>query len=234
MGLLDTAINAGLGLLGEKPKVPQFKPVDVGKETGKSITENTQNLPALAEFASKFNELSADQMLAALEKMLPGYANLRDKGTANITAMLGGEVPKDVENRLARKAAERGVTLGTSGSGMAENDFLRNFGLTSLQLTQQGLDSASRWMNESAARTPTFDMASAFLPIQARVGLRAAENQFSFQRNWLANQISAMPSPTESAWANAVTSDIGILSSAAGSAVGGAAGAGGGGGGGGL
>lgn len=229
MGLLDTAISSGLGLYGDKPSVPKFKPIDIGKETAASITENTQNLPAVAEFAEKFNELSADQMLAALERMLPGYAGLRDAGTANIASLLRGEVPADVESRLSRKAAERGVTLGTAGSGMAESDFLRNFGLTSLQLTQQGLDSASRWMGEAASRTPVFNMGQAFVPIGTRIGLRAAEQQMGWQRDWLAQQIKAMPSPEQQAWSNAIASESSMLSSAAGSVVGGAAGGGGGG-----
>lgn len=180
-------------LLSSKPKVPKFKPLDFGKETATSLAEYQANLPAAAEFASKFNELSGDQMLAALEKMLPGYAKLRDTGTSLIQSQMRGEVPQDVQNRLERQAAERGVTIGGAGSGLAGNDYLRNFGLTSLQLTQQGLNSAAQWMNQAASKTPVFNMSNAFIPIQQRIGIRQQENESQWQRNWLKNQISAVP-----------------------------------------
>lgn len=181
--------------LKDKPKVPKFKLVDIGTEQETAIQENIELLPSLNAFALEFNKMSADQMLTQLERMLPGYGQLLSQGTQNIQSMLRGEVPTDVENQLERKAAERGVSLGYGGgSGFGQNQFLRNFGLTSLQLTQQGLNSAMQWINQAAARTPVFNMASAFLPIEQRVALRAQENQFQFNRDWLKAKVKAIPS----------------------------------------
>lgn len=181
--------------LKKKPSVPVFKKVDIGAEQETGVREMEELLPSLAAFAEQFNQFSSEQMMAQLERMLPGYAQLLAQGTENIQAMMRGEVPDDVQDQLERQAAERGVTLGYGGgSGFGQNQFLRNFGLTSLQLTQQGLNSAMNWMNQAASRAPVFNMASAFLPIDQRVALRAQENQFQFQRDWLKAKVKAIPS----------------------------------------
>lgn len=186
-------------LLADKPKVPKFTPVDIGAEQEAAVREQRELLPSLSEFASEFNRLSAEQMLSQLERMMPGYGALLSRGTQTVGSLLRGEVPEDVENRLERMSAERGVSIGTSGSGFGENQFLRNLGLTSLNLIQQGLDSASRWMSLGAASAPTFNMASAFLPIGQRIALRGQESQFKFGRDWMRNQIAAIPSGAEAA-----------------------------------
>lgn len=218
--------------LSDKPKVPEFKTVDFGQESADMLRENQANLPAAAQFAEKFNRLSSDQLNAALERMLPGYAGLRDKTTSNISSMLRGELPSDVENLINRQAAERGVSTGTSGSGFSEAGAVRNLGLTSLNLIQQGLDSAARWIESTASRTPVYNMANAFVPIQQRVNLRAQENQFKFQRDWLKNQIAAVPWGIEG-WAINLADRIEsigyqVVSSYAGGGMGGGGGGGGG------
>lgn len=223
--------------LSDKPKVPKFKPIDIGKETTAAATENLAALPSVSEFASEFNRLSGNQLRDALEQMLPGYGSLRDDITQQIKSYMRGEVPADVENLLQRRAAERGIALGGAGSEFNENQFLRNLGLTSLELTQRGLDSASRWIAQNAAMTPVYNMNQAFLPIQDRIGLRERENQFAWQRNWLKNQISAVPWGWQAAVINIADNvqAIGhsVLSAYAGGAVGGGGGMGGMGGGGG-
>jgi hypothetical protein len=219
--------------LSDKPKVPVFNPLDIGKETTDAAKENLAALPSVAEFAQKFNELSGDQLRDALEGMLPGYSDLSSAITQQIKSYMRGEVPKDVENLLQRRAAERGISIGGQGSEFNENQFLRNLGLTSLQLTQQGLDAASRWIGQNASMTPVYNMNQAFLPIQNRIALREQEKQFSWQRNWLKNQIAAVPWGVEG-WAINLADrveSIGyqVVSSYAGMATGGGMGGGGGG-----
>jgi hypothetical protein len=223
--------------LSDKPKVPKFERVDIGKETKTAAEENLAALPSVAAFAEKFNQLSGQQLRDQLEGMLPGYSNLSAAITKQIQSYMRGEVPSDVENLLQRRAAERGISIGGQGSEFNENQFLRNLGLTSLQLTQQGLDSASRWIAQNASMTPVYNMNQAFLPIQDRIGLKERENQFAWKRNWLKNQIAAVPWGVEG-WAINLADRIEsigyqVVSSYAGMATGGGMGGGGGGGGGG-
>lgn len=195
----------------DKLKIPKFNTVDVGAETKAAFAENLANLPTVSEFAKQFNEMSTEQMTAALEKMMPGYMKLRDQTTANITSMAKGEVPAGVQNLLARKAAERGITLGTSGSEFQAYDELRNLGLTSLDLTQRGLDAATRWIDSTASKTPVFNMATAFLPIDQRVNLKYQENVMKFQRDLMKAKVDAIPWGWKAVLgnvANAATDDI--------------------------
>ena len=224
-------------LLTKKPKVPQFKPIDFGDIQSQAAQDYTNLLPALQPLAEKFNTLAGTEMEKALERSLPGYRNLVNMGTSNIQSYLRGEVPEDVQANLERQAAEKGVALGTSGSQFGKFDTLRNLGLTSLALSEKGLDAASRWIDSAASRTPTFNFSSMFISPTQRVGIREAEAQFQWQRNWLANKVSAIPSGWRAALitlANNVE-QIGrsVLSSYAGGAMGGMGGMGGGGGGGG-
>lgn len=205
---------AGAGwfsVISDKPKIPKFQTVDIGAETASSVAENLANLPKVAELAKRYNEMSAEQLTAAMEKMMPGYTALRDNTTASITSMSKGEVPKDVEELLARKAAERGITLGTSGSQFQSYDELRNLGLTSLDMINRGLDSAMRWIDSTAQRTPVYNMSSSFLPIEQRVNLRFQENQFKYQRDLLAAKVKAIPWGWKAVVgnvSNAVTDDL--------------------------
>lgn len=225
-------------LLTHPPKVPKFNKVDFGKETEQMVAENTKNLPQVAAFAEEFNQLSSEQLQSALERMMPGYSSILKKGTQQVESLQRGEIPRDVENLLERRAAERGVTLGYgAGSDFGQNSLLRNLGLTSLDLTQKGMDSAMRWLGMAKSTTPVFNMASAFVPITQRVGIRAAENQFQFQRDWLKAQIDAIPTGAEAALItladNIEAIGRSVLTSYAGGAIGGMGGMGGGGGGGG-
>lgn len=198
-------------VISDKPKIPKFKTVNVGDETAASVAENIANLPKVSELAKQYNEMSAEQLNAALEKMIPGYTKLRDQTTSDIQSMVSGEVPKDVENLLARKAAERGITMGTSGSQFQAYDELRNLGLTSLDMINRGLDSAMKWIDLTARHTPTFNMSSAFLPIEQRVNLRFQENQFTWQRDLLAAKVKAIPWGWKAVVgnvSNAVTDDL--------------------------
>jgi hypothetical protein len=54
------------------------------------------------------------------------------KTGTNLRSMLAGELPEDVRNMLAQRAAEIGVASGTSGSEFNNYRSLRDLGLTSL------------------------------------------------------------------------------------------------------
>lgn len=223
-------------LLTKKPSVPQFKPVDFGALESEAAADWTKLLPQIQPLAEKFNQMSIEDMNKALEQATPGFGAIRDQGTQNILALERGQLPPDVQAQLERTAAERGVALGTSGAQFSEFDAVRNLGLTSLQLSQSGLSAAQSWMAQAAARTPTFNYGSLFINPTQRVGIREAEAQFQWQRDWLSNKIKAIPSGWRAALitlANNVE-QIGrsVLSSYAGGMVGGGGGMGGGGGGG--
>lgn len=69
---------------------------------------------------------------------LPGYQQSLANVGGNIQALTAGQVPQDVQNRIATAAAERGVATGSPGSPNANASYLQSLGLTSLGLEQQG------------------------------------------------------------------------------------------------
>lgn len=176
-------VGGGGDVFGTKPKVPGA--IDYTKDLNEAITTNKNLLPELSAFA----KLSTAEMANVLEIAFPGYKGIRDTAGKGIASMLRGEVPADVQRELEQKAAERGQSLGYGGSQFGENQFLRNFGLTSLQMVQQGLDSANKWINQ--AQNLSFDFSKFFLGKEDAM----RRTEFNWQRDWLAAQVKAAPNP---------------------------------------
>lgn len=218
-------------LLSDKPKVPRYPRVDIEKEQQDAISGNIDSLPILQKLAAQTNEFNASQIETQLERAIPGYRNLVNQGTENVSSMLSGELPEDVSRLLKQRAAEAGVALGTSGSQFNKYDELRNLGLTSLDLTQRGLDAANRWIASAQSRSPVMDVTSMFVTPQQRIQTKLSENANIFQRNWLKAKVDAIPEGWEAALItladNIEEMGSSVLSMYAGGAMGGGGGGGG-------
>jgi len=194
---------AGELLRGDmKPDVPNFVPVDTTAEQLAAILGNLSNLPELSRLGARTNTALADQTNAILEKILPGYQNLLAKGTETLQSQLSGQLPKDVEEYIKRSAAEMGVSSGTSGSEFNKFGALRNLGLTSLDVTNKALDSASRWIAGAASRSPRFDFTSMFVSPAQRIATTQWNTTMQWNRDWLQNQIDVLPDAWQRALAN--------------------------------
>lgn len=163
-------------LYGSKPRNAPH--IDYASELQGIVQSNIELLPSLQQLGL----LSTDALTAMLERALPGFTNLRDTTTGILSDKLEGKIPRDVEQLLERNAAERGVTLGTSGSQFKEFDTLRNLGLTSLAIQNEGLSQTSSWLNQN--RGNTFDF-SKFL-----LGKEDAEKQAEF--NWNVDRMNEL------------------------------------------
>lgn len=185
----------------QRPEVPKWDPVSPSQQAGVAIAGNLKNFDEAAQLGARTNEELITQHLAALERLMPGFSGLNQQITSNIASQARGELPQDVENFIGRKAAEMGITTGTSGSQFNKYGQLRNLGITSLQMTDQALSSAQRWMQTVTSGAPRFSFASMFISpeLQVEATFRNRENQW--QRQWLKNQIDVMPGPVEEAFA---------------------------------
>lgn len=179
--------------LREEPKIPKFKPINIESEQTKAVAANAATLPASEALASRVNTFNQSEYQRMLESALPGYANIQSRISKNIQSQLAGEIPEDVSMAVQRNAASQSFYGGFSGSGMAKNLTARDLGLTSLSLTQQGLDSAARWM--STAKAPQFDVTSMFISPQERLQFQAGERDSKFQRDYVSNITKAQYSP---------------------------------------
>lgn len=198
---MASGIATLLGFRGQKPKVPKWLDVDPTEEQRLATEGNLENLTALTELGGRTSEALAAQWLAAMEKASPGFGATNQKLLENIQRMASGELPRDVENLVNRRAAEAGVVSGTSGSDFDKYRSLRNLGLTSLDVSGKALDSFSRWMASVGAGVPQFNFASMFVTPQQRIQSTFANRENKFNRDWIANQIKALPSNEEMAYA---------------------------------
>lgn len=133
-GLISAAGSIGGALLG-KSKAPQAAPpIDLGAEQKKAIANNISNQDDIESLIARANTFNQDQNISLMEKAMPGYGELSKKFTKQANELLTNpyELPADVEQNIARLAAERGISAGTKGEF---NDFslLRDFGINSLQ-----------------------------------------------------------------------------------------------------
>lgn len=183
MGLLSD-------LFGKKPKVPSFNEIIPEEQQKKAIAGNIAALPGAQDLASKVDLFNQDQLEKMLERSLPGASG---QIRSNISKMLAGELPEGVLSNLRQSAAERGVSQGTIGSGFQLGRELGSQLRLSLQLTEAGLDSATRWLQVSSA--PLFDVTSTFFSPQERVNIATNERNSRMQRDWLAAKIEASPDP---------------------------------------
>lgn len=76
---------------------------------------------------------------ADLKKVIPDLDQLNTALGANIYSKLKGELPQDVQNLIRDKAAAAAVGGGMPGAGLYGNRTARDLGLTSLDLTKQGV-----------------------------------------------------------------------------------------------
>jgi hypothetical protein len=190
----------------------------------RTIAGNLLNAQGAFQLADLANTFSTEQLLKSLEAMLPGFGQMRDQITSVLGGKLRGEVPRDVQNLIERNAAERGITLGTSGSQLAAFDELRNLGLTSLGIQNEGLNQAAQWIR-SMPQAPKMDFTAMFFTPQQRLNYEFQQAQANKPIEWLNNQIDALPSNIERAAAGfldwAATTGTSIMSMGLGGMMGG-------------
>ena len=175
--------------------------VNVTEEQRKAIEGNKAILPELTQLAEGVNEANADQFIAMMNRLIPGWSNLNNTITGNIASMARGELPQDVQNMIGRQAAEMGISTGTSGSDFDKYRSLRNLGLTSLQATDRALYSASRWMAQLSAGAPRFDFTGMFQSPAMRIQTQMWNEENRWNVAWLETQLKAQPSNAEQAYA---------------------------------
>lgn len=128
-------------VFGTKPKVAGYTETDLTTEAGRAARGNLENMP---------------DIMALLEKILPGYGEMLKQGGTNTLSLLRGELPEDVQSAVKRNAAFKSLMGGYGGSDMSRALEARDFGRTSLDLMQMGENSAQKWMGMSQGSVKPF------------------------------------------------------------------------------
>ena len=181
------------GILKQKPKVPAFVKTDAAAEQTKAIGANQAALPVASKLAREASEENQATLLANLRAAIPDYDVFMQQGGKNISSMLRGELPEDVAAAVERRGAAKALGGGYAGSDASRKLVSRDLGLTSLQLTQQGLDSAMKWMANAkqVSVAPIMDVTSMFINPAQQIAVTQYNNEGQFQRDYRANQLKA-------------------------------------------
>lgn len=118
---IGAVLGGALGLFSGKQKAPPqavYQAVDVQEEQRRAIAGNLANFDAAATLAAKGNTFSQSEAARLLEQAIPGFGALQKRLLASVDADLNSQatLPADVQDQIARFAAEKGITRGTSGN----------------------------------------------------------------------------------------------------------------------
>jgi hypothetical protein len=215
-------LGFGLDTIGSiiagKPDIPAWNAIDLGQQQTKAISENQGSLPALETLAGQTNTFNIDQMQKMLQSVIPGYKDLVSGVTGNIQSMVGGKIPKDVQDAIQSSGAARSLTGGFGGSGLSGNLVARDLGLTSLDLTGKGDSAAQSWISSMAqVNSPgMFNMSSMFVSPQQQFQDTMENQTAQFQRDYASNMNDYQHS-LGVAGAQDLSDTMGTISKAAGS-----------------
>jgi len=214
-----SAVGSLLGGLfgGKKPKVPELKPIDFAAEQKQAIQQNIASLESATDLATKTTAAEQSQLEAQLRRAIPGYDQLIQQAGKNIGSALRGEVSQDVASQLQRSSAGRALSGGYgAGSGVGRNLAARDFGLTSMQIQNQGLAQAQNFIQQQRTfgMAQPFSVSSMFITPSQRIGALQEQQSRMYGRDLTAAQVAAAPSPMAQAAQTAFTNFGGTVGGA--------------------
>jgi hypothetical protein len=163
------------------------------EEQQKALQANLAAMGPSEELAARVNAFSQEELTKALRAAIPGYDQIVSNVGTSLASQTRGEIPIDVQRAIERSSAARALGGGFAGSGASRALTARDLGLTSYQITQQGLDSATRWIAQArtSAVAPQMDVTSMFITPQQQYAVTSEQRAAQFQRQMLQNQLNA-------------------------------------------
>ena len=216
-------------MLKEQPEIPEFNPINTQDELVKAAQANKGALGSIQELAKESDKFSQEQLMARLREIVPDADKLLKNISKNIDSQVRGEIPDDVSAAVSRDSASRAFAGGYSGSQRAGALRTRDLGLTSLDMTQRGMDNATRWLQvaRSTLSAPQFDVTSMFISPEQQIKNTWMNTEASMNNQWMKNQQEAEGS-MGTIWGNALNQADSFIQQIAVSAAGSLGGGGGG------
>ena len=139
-------------IFGQKPQVAGFQDVILGDEQIKALLADLKGFPQI----EKLGNLWQNYMLAGIEHAVPGFGSILSGMTGTTEEelkqagqLMQGIMPADVIAKTFSTGAMQNLLSGAGASPMAAANQARNFGLTSLDLMNQGANllgnASQRW-----------------------------------------------------------------------------------------
>ncbi len=185
-------------LFGKNVQLPEWQQLDLGTEQKKAISGNVASLPAAEALTTSANTFSIDEINRMLSSTIPGYSGIASDVSKNISSWLKGVIPTDEADRIQNLTASRTMGRGTAGSGMANAELGRNYGLSTLDLVSKGITSAQSWISQMASiyEPAMMNVSSMFVTPTQQATFDTNERDTKWQYDYLAAQMQAMPDAT--------------------------------------
>lgn len=213
------AVVGGIGgLLAGGAKAPQqatYTPVDPAAVQKQAISGNVQNMAAAQQVASQANAFNQQQATDLLEKAMPGFKATQSKLMTQINEDLANQnnLPKDVQDQIARFAAEKGVTRGTSGNFNGFN-LVKDFGFNLIDWRNASRARALNTLSTVYGMTPRVNPMSPMAMMvdpNTAIGVQTQNNQMAFNANQAGFNAQAAASNYNSMMMLGAMSNIGSM-----------------------
>ena len=170
-------------MMKKGPKIPTYKKVDQTKEQQDGIAANLASFDQAKQLADQTTAADQDRLESILSRTMPNYKQMLSGAGSAVQNMISGKLATEDQAMYMRQSAERGGSLGISGSGAGRNLTARDLGLSSLQMTQAGLgafNQLSSNVRQNYTVNPMSTSAMYVSPSQ-RISNAIQENQFAHQ-----------------------------------------------------
>jgi hypothetical protein len=226
--LIGGVVGGAAGLLASgKQKAPgqaAFTPVSIQEEQQRAIGANLSNFDSAATLASKANTFSQSESQRLLEQAIPGISAVQKRLMSEVNKDLDAQtsMPRDVQDQIAKFAAEKGVTRGTSGNFNAFN-LVKDFGFNLIDWQQASRARALNTLSTVYGMAPRVNimspMASMVDPNTA-IGVAQRNNGQVFDSNQASMNAQAAASNYNQSQLSGVLQAVGsVIGSYAGSQV---------------
>ena len=140
--------------LFSKPKLQYAGELDVGNVMGDTFALNRRYLDDASSLSSQISERTQKQALDLMEQAMPGISKVRGMLMNQLQQDLSTTgLPKEVEENLARKAAEMGISRGTAGD-FNKFSALRDLGIEHTKMVQFRRQMATSSLQQLFQATP--------------------------------------------------------------------------------
>jgi len=192
IGAVGAGVSAYGALSAKGP--PKPIPLDLQAEQRKAIAGNKAVLPELQSMATGIDAFNQQRLNASLDSVLPGARANAAKSQSIIADQLAGKVGADVVDFTQNQANARGLGQGTGafgrGGSLTSNNFVKQLGLTGIDLQQRGMTNEEQWLQVGRQNlmAPQYDFTSMFVNTMQQAQNQEKNNDNLWNSDWLGIQ----------------------------------------------
>lgn len=186
--LAIAAVGSIAGALASRQKAPQqatFRPVNVQEEQRNVISGNLANFDSAATLASRANSTTQSEATRLMEQAMPGFSAIQQRLLGEVNKDLDSQtsMPREMTDKIAQFAAERGITRGTSGNFNAFS-LVKDFGFNLVDWRNASRARALNTLSTVFGMTPRVNVMSPMASmVDPNTGIQVAAQNNSAQFN---------------------------------------------------